>query len=34
MLRREVQGWQYDDKPGNFGNDYVKNYMTYALATG
>lgn len=34
MLRREVQGWQYDDKPGNFGNDYVKNYMTYALVTG
>ena len=23
LLRREVQGWEHDNMPGNFGKDYV-----------
>ena len=34
MLRKEVIGGEISDTPGNFGKDYVKQSMTYALVTG
>ena len=34
LLRKEVLGGEISDTPGNFGKDYVKQSMTYALVTG
>lgn len=34
LLKREVIGGDISDTPGNFGKDYVKQSMTYALVTG
>ena len=34
LLRKEVIGGDVSDTPGNFGKDYVKKSMTYALVTG
>lgn len=34
MLRKEIIGGEVSDTPGNFGKDYVKQSMTYALVTG
>ena len=34
LLRKEVVGGEISDTPGNFGKDYVKQSMTYALVTG
>lgn len=34
LLRREVVGGTVSDTPGNFGKDYVKQLLTYALVIG
>lgn len=34
LLKKEVIGGDILDTPGNFGKDYVKQSMTYALVTG
>jgi hypothetical protein len=34
LLRKEVVGGDLDEMPGNYGKDYVKQSMTYALVTG
>ena len=34
LLRKEIIGGEISDTPGNFGKDYVKQSMTYALVTG
>lgn len=34
LLRKEVIGGDISDTPGNFGKDYVKYNVTYALVTG
>lgn len=34
LLRKEIIGGDISDTPGNFGKDYVKQSMTYALVTG
>ena len=34
LIRKEVVGGEVSDTPGNFGKDYVKKSMTYALVTG
>lgn len=34
LLRREVVGGDISDTPGNFGKDYVKQLLTYALVIG
>lgn len=34
LLRKEIVGGEVSDTPGNFGKDYVKQSMTYALVTG
>lgn len=34
LLQKEVVGCELSDIPGNFGKDYVEQFMTYALVTG
>ena len=34
LIKNEVFGSELSDTPGNFGNDYVKKSMIYALVTG
>lgn len=34
LIRKEIVGGEISDTPGNFGKDYVKQSMIYALAIG
>lgn len=34
MIRKEIFGGELTDTPGNFGKDYVKHLLTYALVIG